>query len=140
MISIFEDIRNIKSGRKELREFGITIGAVLLIISGLAVWSGKASYGYFITFGFLSIVLGLIAPGILKPFQKVWMAFSAVIGFFMSRLILALLFYGVMTPIGLLMKLFGKDILDQRILKEETSYWHERPLALKNKASYENQY
>jgi polyferredoxin len=140
LISILEDIGNIKSGRKELREFGITIGAVLLVLSGLALWRGKTAYSYFFIFGLLFMGLGLAAPAILKPFQKAWMALSAVIGFFMSRVILALLFYGVMAPMGLLTKLFGKDILDQRISKERTSYWHERSLALKDKARYENQY
>ena len=82
---------------------------------------------------------GVVAPQVLKPLQKAWMAFSVIIGFFMSRLILAILFFGVITPIGLLMKLFRQDILGQRIEKSISSYWRERPAA-KAKESYENQY
>lgn len=140
MISILEDIRNIKSGRKELREFGLTIGAVLILIAGFALWRGKGSGAYFLAAGLLFSGFGAAAPEALKPLQKIWMAFSAAIGYFMSRVILALLFYCVVTPIGAVMRLFGKDILDQRMSKDSPSYWRERPVAAKAKESYGNQY
>jgi hypothetical protein len=140
LISILEDIRNIKSGRKELREFGLTIGAVLLLISGLAFWRGKGSGVYLLIFGLLFTGFGMVRPMLLKPLQKAWMAFSAVIGFFMSRVILTALFYVIITPIGVLMRLFGKDVLDERISKGSPSYWRERSVAVKTKESYENQY
>ena len=68
------------------------------------------------------------------------MALAIIIGFFMSRLLLTLLFYGVMTPIGLAMKLFGKDTLDERIEKGKASYWQELPTGRKVKEHYERQY
>lgn len=140
MINIPEDIRKIRSGEKELREFALTIGAVLVLISGLALWRGKASGAYFLISGLLFIGFGAARPELLKPLQKVWMAFSAVIGFFMSRVILAILFYCVVAPIGVVMKLFGKDILDQRVSSVRPSYWRERSAAVKSKESYVNQY
>ena len=140
MISILTDIRDIKSGRKELREFGFTIGIVLLVLAGFALWRGKASGAYLLTTGFFFIGFGAAVPQALKPLQKIWMAFSVVMGFFMSRLILAILFFGVITPIGLLMKLFKQDVLDRRMMKGASSYWHERPGEAKTKESYENQY
>ncbi len=140
MISILEDIRNIKSGRKELREFGITIGVVLLVLCGLALWRGRASFPYFAVSGAGFITLGLIFPAVLRTLQKAWMALAAVMGFFMSRLILAVLFYGVITPIGLLTRLLGKDVLDQRLYTSKASYWIDHDGASKDKESYENQY
>ena len=68
------------------------------------------------------------------------MALAVVLGFFMSRLILVLLFYAIVTPIGLVMKLLGKDLLDERIDKNKTSYWLKRAGAAKSRESYENQY
>lgn len=88
----------------------------------------------------LLIVSGLVFPAVLKPFQKVWMAFAAVMGFMMSRIILTVLFFGVLTPIALVMKVSGKDLLGERIVKSQPSYWHERPAPEKPKKSYENQY
>ena len=140
MISLLEDIAKIKSTRKELREFGWTIGAALIVLSGLALWRGKGSCSYLFISGLIFAVLGTALPAVLKPPQKAWMVFSVVIGFFMSRVVLAALFYGVMTPLGLLTKCLGKDILDRRISKDRVSYWRERPAGKKAKESYENQY
>ena len=68
------------------------------------------------------------------------MGFAVVAGFFMSRVVLSVLFYLVITPISLAMRVFGKDILDQRIDRSAASYWHKRPAGPKPRASYENQY
>ncbi|MCM8760773.1 MAG: SxtJ family membrane protein [Candidatus Omnitrophica bacterium] len=137
---MLEDIKNIKSGRKQLREFGLTIGGVLLMLGGLAMWRGKTSWPYLLCSGSSFLALGIVFPEVLKPLQKAWMALGLVIGFFVSHGILAILFYFVITPIGLLIKFFGKDVLDQRIDKRRDSYWHMRTGPARTKESYENQY
>ena len=136
---MFEEIRNIKSGKKQLREFGLTIGIILVILGGVALWREKAVYPYFFTIGTLFMIIGLLLQQVLKPLQKIWMGFSIIIGFFVSRLILTALFFVVITPIGVMARIFGKDLLDQRINKGEGSYWQERT-DTKSKESYENQY
>jgi len=137
---MLEELRNIKSTKKELREFGLTIGIILVILGGVSLWRGKPLYPYFLGVGGLFIVSGLKLPYILKPLQKIWMGFSIIIGFFVSRLILSILFYAALTPMNLITRLLGKDILDQRIDKTRPSYWQEKDTELKNKKSYENQY
>ena len=137
---MWDEIREIKSGRKELHEFGLTIGAILVILGGVAVWRGKGVYPYFLGCGLVLIIAGIALPQILKWPQKIWMGFAVILGFFMSRLVLSILFYAVITPIGMIMRLFGKDILDQRIDKTATSYWKARDDARKTKESYLNQY
>lgn len=137
---MFTEFKSIKSTKKELREFGLTIGTILVILGGVALWRGKDVYPYFIAPGIAFIVIGLITPVILKPLQKIWMGLSIVIGYFMSRLILALLFYFVITPIGSGLKLLGKDILDEHMDKTRSTYWTKRPAEVKDKKSYENQY
>ena len=137
---MFEEFKEIKSGKKELREFGLTIGVILVILGGVAVWRGKSAYPYLLGTGMALIVLGLIKPEILKIPQKIWMAVAVIIGFFMSRVILSVLFYAVITPIGFLTKIFGKDILDQRIDRHASSYWKACPASGKTKDSYHNQY
>jgi hypothetical protein len=137
---MFEDLKNIKSGTRELREFGVTIGAILIVFADVAMFRGKAFGPYILGIGIVFALLGLMSPAVLKPFQKMWMGLGIVLGFFVSRIILSIIFFGIITPIGLLMKLFGKDILDERIEKSKVSYWHQRPVAARLKASYENQY
>jgi hypothetical protein len=137
---MFEDLRHIKSGMRELREFGVVIGAILIVFADVAMLRGKAFGPYALGAGLILFALGLTFPAILKPLQKVWMGLGIVLGFFVSRIVLSFLFFGIITPIGLLMKLSGKDILNERIDKSKASYWHERPVAAKPRASYENQY
>lgn len=137
---MLEEIRSIKSGKGQLREFGATMGAVLVVIGDIALLRGRPLAPYLLGAGALFLGLGMAVPSVLKPFQKAWMALGIVLGFFMSRVVLAVLFYGVMTPTGLLMKLFGKDILDQRIDKTKASYWHVRAAPARPRESYENQY
>ena len=136
---MLDEFKNIKSGKKELREFGLTMGAVLVILGGVALWRGRPTYPYLIGWGVLFAAAGLARPEILKPIQKAWMAFGVILGFVMSRVVLAILFYAVMTPIGLVTKIFKMDILDRRIDKKAATYWKERT-EVKSKESYENQY
>lgn len=137
---MWNELKEIKSDKKQLREFGLTIGIILVILGGIAVWRGKCTGTILLTIGSVLIVLGLGAPELLKVPQKLWMALAVVIGFFMSRLILVILFYTVITPIGIIVKLLGKDVLNERIDKKAASYWIKRPSEAKAEGSYENQY
>ena len=137
---MFEEIKDIKSEKKELREFGLTIGIILVILGSVAFWRGKAIFPYFLGVGVTFITLGIFSPGALKRLQKIWMGFSIILGFFMSRIILTALFYVGVTPIGIIMRIFGKDMLDEKIDKKRSSYWHDRSAEVKDKKSYENQY
>jgi len=136
----FEEIKDIKSGKKQLREFGLTIGIILAILGAIALWRGKPIYLRLLVAAGIFIGFGLGFPKPLKLIHKIWMSFSIIIGFFVSRLILSVLFYAVLTPIGLIMRIFGKDILDQRIDKNKHSYWQEVKDGIKSRESYENQY
>ena len=137
---MIEDIKNIKSTKKELKEFGLTIGAILVILGLVVLYKNKPMYPYLLGVGVVFITAGLLFSSILKPLQKAWMALSIVIGFFVSRIILTILFYLVITPIGIVIRLMNKDILDERIDKRKDSYWHIRDAKKEPKESYENQY
>lgn len=137
---MIDEIKNIKSGKKELREFGLTIGVILVVLGSIAAWRGRPLYPYFLGFGIVFIAAGILLPRILKFPQKAWMGFAVVLGFFMSHLILSILFYAVITPIGMMMRVFGKDVLDQKIDKSSGSYWKARDEAIKPEESYQNQY
>ncbi len=123
---ILEEIRNIKSDKKELKKFGITIGVALLIISAFLFFYEKPSAPYFIGVGLVFQIVAQIFPTLFLPLQKIWMAFSVVMGFIMTRVILSVLFYLVITPISFISKIFGKDFLNLKIEKDKKSYWNLR--------------
>lgn len=137
---ISEEIRNIKSGKKELRQFGYTMGTVLGILGVLFLWRGKEWYPYFISLSVVFLVLAIVIPICLKPIQKLWMIIAVLLGWFMTRVILSLLFYLVITPIGLIMRVCGKDFLNRSFDKNNDSYWIPRKTATHSKEDYEKQF
>lgn len=139
---LIEEIKNIKSDTKELRKFGVTVGIVTGLFGGLFWWRGKDYYPYFLIISATLIFLGLAIPNILKPLQKVWMTVAVVMGWFMTRVILSILFYLVITPIRILAKLSGKNFLDVRFDKTQSkeSYWVLQEKAQYEKINYEKQF
>jgi hypothetical protein len=120
---LIEEIKNIKSSKKELRKFGITVGIVLGLLGGFLWWKGKDLYLIMFVISFLFLFFGAIVPIILKPIQKVWMSLALILGWIMTRVILSLMFYLVFFPIGMLARIFGKDFLDQKRDTDIKSYW-----------------
>ena len=120
---IGEEIRNIKSGKKELRQFGYTMSIVLGVLGVLFLWRGKEWYPYFIVLSVVFLVPAIILPILLKPLQKLWMILAVLLGWFMTRIILSILFYLVITPIGFILRLCGKDFLNRSFEKYNESYW-----------------
>jgi len=137
---MIEDLKNIKSTKKELKEFGLTVGGILVILGLVGLWRNKGFYPYFLGIGISLVILGISFNKALMPFQKFWIGLAVILGFFVSRIVLFILFYFTLMPTGLIMRLLGKDVLDQKIDKNRKSYWHERKDYPKDKHSYENQY
>ena len=123
---MLEEIKNIKSEKSDLRNFGITISVILLIIAGFLFWKEKESFQILLTFGVSFCILGIVIPFILKPIYWVWMIFATILGWIMTRVILSLLFYIIFTPIGLIPRFFGKQFLELRWDKSKESYWNFR--------------
>lgn len=95
---------------KQLRSFGLTVGGVFLFI-GLwpLVWRGEGVRLWAVIPAVALIPLGLILPGVLAPLYKGWMAVGHVLGWINTRIILGVLYYGLVVPMGLVMKLLGRD-------------------------------
>ena len=77
----------------------------------------KDLFVYFFLIGSILIILGGIAPILLKPFYKIWMIFAVIIGWIMTRIILSVLFFSIITIIGIFTRLIGKDFLNLEIKK-----------------------
>lgn len=119
---ILDEFKEIKSTRKELKEFGIVMGIFFALLVGLALWKGRPFLLWTVLSG--SFFLSAFAfPKILKPLQKIWMGFAVVMGYLMSRVILFLVFFIAVTPISLCARLAGKKFLDLDFKKDKDSYW-----------------
>ncbi|MCX6374808.1 MAG: SxtJ family membrane protein [Armatimonadetes bacterium] len=112
--------------KKELREFGLTVGIAFVALGGILFGLKKPAYPYLFGVGTALILFGFIAPGFLGPVRRAWMGFSAAIGWVMTNIILSAAFYLIITPIGIALRLSGKELLDLRIDKSARSYWRRR--------------
>ena len=117
-------IKNISTGKSDIQKFGYTIGTILLIVAVFLVFKGKESFQYLISISSFFLCFGLITPIILKPLYIIWMVFAVILGWFMTRLILIILFYFILTPIGLVGKLFGHNFLGNNFNSSTKSYWN----------------
>ena len=86
------------------------------------------------------ISLALILPVFLKPFYLLWMFFAVALGWFMTRLMLGLLFYLIVSPIGVISRLFGKEFLELNKSKLNNSYWNYLDSKKVNNQHYEKQF
>lgn len=137
---ILEEIKSIKSGKKELREFGIIIGIALGLLGGLLLWRGRDNYHYLFIIAAVFIFCGLTLPSLLQPLQKAWMTLAVIIGWFTTRIILCILFYLVFTPIGFVSRLLGKQFLDLKMDRSKKSYWIYKESKEFNQNGYKRQF
>jgi hypothetical protein len=124
----------------ELRRFGLTVGGVFLLLGLLSWWRGHyLPPRIFWTLGLLLVVPGLLAPGVLGPVQRVWMRAALVLGEINGRIILTVLFYGVIFPVGRILRLF-RDPLDRALDDGKASNWVKRDAGPVDPARYERQF
>ena len=138
--TIISEIKDIKSTKKDLRNFGLVVGGVLVAIGAFLYWKDRPAHPYFLVIGGTLAFLGVILPSVLIPLQKVWMGFAVVMGFFMTRVILTILYFFVLSPLGIVAKLTGKRFLELKPDKTKTSYWNKREIKPLEKKDYERQF
>lgn len=135
-----EELKHIDNSDEAVKKTGITVGIVLILISLLLWYLGKTSFVYFSSIGGLFVILAFIAIPMLRPFHKLWMMLALAMGFVMSRVILTILYYFILTPIGLIAKLVGKKFMPVRFDKSALTYWEKRENPVKQQIDYERQF
>ena len=107
------------------KSFGIVFFVIFLLIAiypltnggDIRIWSGIIS--------FIFLVLGLLNSSILTPLNKIWFKFGIILGKIISPVIMAIIFFLVVTPTGLIMRILRKDILNLKY-NQNKSYWIEK--------------
>ena len=107
------------------KSFGLVFFIFFLIVSLYPLVNGEDIRKWSLVFSIIFLVLGLTNSKILNPLNKLWFNFGIFLGKIMSPLIMGIIFFLVVTPIGLLMRLFGKDILNLKFNNNAT-YWIEK--------------
>jgi len=109
--------------KKELCGFGLLVGAVF---TGIGMWPllmrGEVVRLWAMGLGGALILLGGLSPGVLAPVHTVWMRMGHVLGWMNTRILLGVVYYGLVTPMGILFRLMGKDVMRQTSTQESTTY------------------
>jgi len=128
-MSLIEDVREEMAGldasKKKLRNFGILMGMVFCIAVLIGIirhWPQAWMVGLAV-FGLLLAAGGWLMPGFLRSPYRIWMLVAAILGWVMARVLLGILFYCVITPTGLIGKLFGKRFLDISFRGTQQTFW-----------------
>lgn len=137
--NFWHEIKQIESGPKQLREFGWVMGGFFGILAGIGWWRGRNFLPFLSICGIFCVITYLNAQ-LLKPLQKAWMAFAVIMGYFMTRILLTLLFFIALTPISLIARLTGKKFLDLTFDTSKDTYWIQKPSEPQPKEHYERQF
>lgn len=122
---------------KEVRKFGVMFAIICLAVAGYSFYRGGAAWPWFLGGSAFFILGGLVLRSVLRPIYIGWMKFAFVLGWVNTRLLLGVFFYGILTPIGLIMRLFGWDPLTRKIDRRAVSYWVKRAPAPFDPKRYE---
>jgi hypothetical protein len=139
-----EDIKGLlKATPRDLRKFGLAVGVVFVLLApGLFYLGARKPWAwYFLVPGLPLILLGMVFPRSLKWVYVGWMTLAMILGAIVSTILLTLLFYFVVTPIGLVSRLAGKDFLSRKLDPKAASYWILRDASKpKEKHEHERQF
>ena len=128
---------NKKIEKSTNRSFGLVFFIVFLIIG---LWplahEGSVRYWSFVI-ALIFLFLGILNSKILTPLNVLWSKFGELLGIVIAPIVMGIIFFLVVTPTGLIMRMFGKDLLRNKFQINNESYWIKKE---KNKSSMKNQF
>ena len=125
----------IKGGTE--RSFGLVFAAVFTIIGFYPLWYNENIRLWACIIAFIFLFFGIFFPKILIVPNKLWFKLGLLLGAIVAPIVMGIIFFLTVTPIGIIMRLFGKDIINQKIKKTAKSYWIKRK---KTVSSMKNQF
>ena len=105
------------------RGFGMVFAVVFALIGLWPLIDGEAARVWALAAGAVFLVLALMRPSLLAPLNRIWLGLGAVLHRIVNPLVMGLMFFAVITPMALILKLVGKDLLHRRFSPGAQSYW-----------------
>ncbi len=115
-------IASVEPSNRDLNLLALIFVAFPGVIGLLALWRGSPRGWYWIAAG---LILGSARaiPPLFRTIYKVWIAIAVIIGYFVSRILLTIIFFLIITPMGFIMRLKGKDPMDRKLDPVASTYW-----------------
>ena len=119
------------------KSFGILFFLVFLIISLWPLKNGNNLNFYFLTASIIFLILGVLNSKLLSPLNKAWIKFGEILGLIIAPIVMGIVYFVILTPVSLIVRLFGKDLLGLKLIKENETYWIKRK---KSRTSMDKQF
>lgn len=130
-VSFLDEIWEKKPVRRHVFEFGCLFGAIGLGVAGYRWWHGSpiAEITPLAIAALVFVSMSRVLPIVVWPLWKAWMGFAKVLSLIMTPVVLALLWFGVLAPTSLVLRLIGKRVMDLSFKADVPTYWIDRPEA-----------
>ena len=112
------------------RSFGILFFIVFLILSLWPLKNGNNLNLYFLITSGIFLILGALNSKLLSPLNKAWIKFGEILGLIIAPIVMGLVYFVILTPVSLIVRLFGKDLLGLKFINENETYWIKRKKSL----------
>ena len=126
-----------KNKKSNNRSFGILFFIVFLILGLYPTLKGNSPNIYLISISIPFIILGIINSKILTPLSNAWIKLGEILGIIIAPIVMAIIYFFILTPISLIVRIFGKDLLSIKFDKQVNTYWINRK---KNISSMKKQF
>jgi hypothetical protein len=107
----------------KVREFAQIMTIACLLFAGWGLWREREGALWLLIGGFWIFAAGVFAPRVLSPFERAWMWFGAKLSMVATPIAMGIIYFFVITPMALVLRLMRKDILSLRFEPEKGSYW-----------------
>ena len=108
------------------KSFGLLFFVVFLILGLWPLKNGENLNVYFIIFSITFLILGLINSKLLSPLNKSWIKLGEILGTIIAPIVMAMVYFVILTPVSFIVRIFGKDLLGLNFLKDKKTYWIKR--------------
>jgi hypothetical protein len=123
------------------RSFGLVFACVFALIGAYMLFGGRSpAYFWFLLAAALFLAAAVFAPAILTPLNRAWTRFGLLLHAIVSPVVLGSIFYLVVMPIGLVMRVLGKNPLALRFDREAQSYWIKRAPPGSDRGGFRDQF
>ena len=108
------------------RSFGLLFFIVFLTIGLWPLKNGDNLNLYFSITSLIFLILGLLNSKLLSPLNKIWIKFGEILGIIIAPIIMFLVYFVILTPVSLVVRVFGKDLLGLKFINKQQTYWINR--------------
>ena len=108
------------------KSFGVLLGSIFLIISFWPLLSFADVRFWSLILAIIFFTIAFLKPIVLAPLNKTWIKFGEILGLIIAPIVMALVYFLILTPVSLTVRVFGKDLLGLKFSEKKTSYWINR--------------